>query len=369
MADTFSRDSLTSYEAQPAKVVPDTTPPVEAKNVTPAAKEPAEPVAATPSGDDAESAIQSETGDGTSDVTAESSTASVEPSDDTDPSEETGEPAAVEAAATPPPPKKGSAAARVQEVLDKAEGYKEFGKQMAAELQKARNEIAQLKAGGSPASARTASAPQNEDPPMPDLSDPDVDFDTDKLRAKTAKWIKDVAKAAATPDPRVTEQAQTIAHVNAKTKEFAATHDDWKEVVEENPILIANQLSRDASLAVAKSDNVAALMYEMGKDPLLAVKISKMSPAQQLVAIGKLEAKIEAQSPSTASKTNAAGAKPATTKSLTNAPPPPSPTRASGRAQERDETDPSMDMEEFARRHRMVKQDKRAQHRKAMGLS
>lgn len=388
---TFSRDDLANYEKQPQTAVDDTQAraadkeagdaqaaeqaakeaALAAKNAKSAATADTNNSVEDPSGDEVDTGDQSETGDGTSDENADSSTAPADPSGDSDTSEE----------AARQPPKKGSAAERIQELLDLTEGYKEYGQLKDNALKEALAELARLKAGSgasAPTKAEAKAEPVSDDP-MPDLTDPDVNFDTDKLREKTQKWIdKKIAQGTQRVVKEITGQTaaeKLEAEVNTKVAAFAATHSDWETKVAKNPVLIQNQLSPVASLAVARSENTADILYAFGNDPALAIRVAKQTPEQQLVTIGKIEAKIEAAKeaakvaqPDDKGKLPAAGAKPVKQKSLTQAPPPPTPTKAAGRPTEREETDPALSMDDFARRHREKKQTHRAQMRKARGL-
>src|SRR5208337_5113682 len=167
------------------------------------------------------------------------------------------------------------------------------------------------------------------------------------------------------------EAVKRRATVEKRIEEFAKTHKDYTAVVTNNPVLAQNQLCPDAGIAVAQSEHVARLLYEFGKDTALAIRTAKQTPAQQCITIGKMIAKIEAE-PTSGSKQNGNGSKPnaqnGQKKSITQAPPPPRPTVAGGRATSRDPTDPSMSVEEFARQHRMGKQSAREQARKMRGL-
>jgi len=252
---------------------------------------------------------------------------------------------------------------------------------MQTQLKDALSELARLKGGGTPTAAQATAAkapPVVEDEPMPDMSDPDIAFDNDKYRAKMQKWSKDQAKIAAREIIReVTgqdEAAKRRAAVEKDIEEFAKTHKDYKAVVTENPVLAENQLAPDAGIAVAQSGHCARLLYEFGKDTALAIRTARQPVAQQLITIGKMLAKIEAEkSAAPGSKQNGNGSKPnaqnGQKKSITQAPPPPRPTTAGGRAVSRDPTDPSMSVEEFARQHRMGKQSAREQARKMRGLN
>jgi len=400
----FSRADLENYEKQPQKQVDDKLNPF--RGATPARAADAAAVAAvaagqnvdaTPGGSAAAAASDplvdedspivdedgtlgdpTDSGEGTSDEDADSSTASVDPSDETDPNKDlTGEADGEEASPARPAPKKGSAEERIVELNDLLEGTKIFGKHMQTQLKDALAELERLKGGGKPTAAQTAAAaapPVTEDEPMPDLADPDVAFDNDKYRAKMQKWTRDQAAITARQIVREmsgqTEALKRREIVEERIKEFAKTHKDYDAVVTKNPVLAAHQLGPDAGAAVAQSEHVGRLLYEFGKDTALAIRTAKMSPAQQCIQVGKMIAKIEEEHARSASKN---GSKPdaqtGQKKSITKAPPPPTPTRGGGRPAERDIVDPNMSMEEFARRHRGSKQSARETARRGRGLN
>jgi hypothetical protein len=399
----FTRADLENYEKQTQKQIDDKINPF--RGATPARVADAAAVAAvaagqnvdaTPGGSAAAAAPEplvdedapivdedgtlgdpTDSGEGTSDDTADSSTASVDPSDETDPNTDlTGEADGEEASPARPAPKKGSAEERIVELNDLLEGTKIFGKHMQDQLKNALAELERLKAGGKPTAAQTDAAsapPVVEDEPMPDLADPDIAFDNDKYRAKMQKWTKTQAALAAREIVRemtgVDEAAKRRAVFEKRIAEFAKTHKDYEAVVTKNPVLAAkeNQLAPDAGIAVAQSKHVGRLLYEFGKDTALAIRTARQSPAQQLITIGKMIAKIEAES--TAKNGSKPDAQPGQKKSITKAPPPPTPTRAGGRPGERDIVDPNMSMEEFARRHRGSKQSARETARRGRGLN
>jgi hypothetical protein len=410
----FTRDQLEAYEKKPQTQVSDKQMVANfMKGATPArAADPAAVAAvaagqvdATPGGAPARQAVAdsdpltddspivdedgtlgdpTDSGEGTSDEnSADSSAAAVDPADDADPNADlTGDPAAEEEAVARPVPKKGSAQERIVEALDLAEGYKVFGQHMQDQLKEALTENARLRGGGTPApTATTPAAPpvvEAEDP-MPALNDADVAFDDDKYRAKMQNWVDRRTEAVA---KRVLRQAtgadaaqKVRDSVEAKVTAFAQEHPDFEKVVKMNPVLAQNQLAPDAGLAVGQSEYTAELLYAFGKDPGMAIRVARQSPAQQLLTIGKMIAKIEAEKESSkgaapAGKGNPqGGAKPAQKKSITQAPPPPRATPAGGRTQSFDPLDPNVSIDEFARQHRQGKQSTREQNRKQRGLS
>lgn len=364
---TFSRDDLAAYEAKPQTTVAEVV-----KDAPPAANADETDSVDTPSGDEAETGDPSVTGDGTSDENAASSTAVVEPGDESGTDEDATAGEGDEAPAPAVAPKKGSAAARIQELLDLTDGYKEYGKVTATELAEARAEIARLKSGGAPAPKTTpAEAPQEvADAPMPLIEDEDIAYDSTKYKEKMKAWLdardkKLVSTVVATV--KTTEARDKLnTHVSTSFATFAETHKDWDAKVVSNKVLIANQLDPEVATEVAKSEHVADIVYAFGNDDALAIRVAKLPKAQQSIEVGKIIAKIEAAK--AAPVVPVAGAKPAVKKSLTNAPPPPTPVKAAGRPQQREETDPTLSMDDFAKRHRDAKQAKRIQNQKARGL-
>ncbi len=404
----FSREDLEKYEKQPQKQVDDKVNPF--RGATPARAADAAAVAAvaagqnvdaTPGGSAAAAASDplvdedapvvdedgtlgdpTDSGEGTSDENADSSTAAADLSGETDPNTDlTGEGGGEEAPTARPAPKKGSAEERIVELNDLLEGTKIFGKHMQTQLKDALSELERLKGGGNPTATQTAAAaapPVVEDEPMPDMADADVAFDNDKYRAKMQKWTKNQVKIATREAVReitgADEAQKRRAAVEEKITKFAKATPDYKAVVTENPVLAQHQLCPDAGIAVAQSEYTARLLYKFGKDTALAIRTAKQSPAQQCITIGKLIAECEAEDRvASKGKQNGNGSKPnaqpGQQKSITKAPPPPTPTRAGGRALARDPTDPNMSVEEFARQHRLGKQSARDTARKMRGLN
>jgi hypothetical protein len=399
----FTREDLATYEKGPQKEVSDKVNPF--RGATPAKAADAAAVAAvaagnidaTPGGapaaaravpdpladdspvvdEDGTLGDPTDSGEGTSDAQSEESSASaVDPGDETDPNVDlVAEQPAEEEADARPAAKKGSAAERIVELNDLAEGYKVFGSHMQEQLKDALAEINRLK-GGTPTAGPVAAPPVVEDEPMPDMADEDVGFDNDKYRAKMQKWVKGQVRSGTAAAVREINGAGVAdkmrQDVETKVSTFVKDHPDFDHVVVKNPTLAAHQLAPDAGLAVAQSEYTAELLYKFGKDTGLAVRVAKLSPAQQLVAIGRMIAEIESEKNVTTAKkqeTTQGGAKPAQKKSHTQAPPPPRAIPAAGRPAGRSQLDPAMDMNEFARQHRAGKQSSREANRKQRGLN
>lgn len=121
---------------------------------------------------------------------------------------------------------------------------------------------------------------------LPDIADPDVNFDVNKLREKTAAYVARQAKQAVA-------QLQTRTRINEKISQARKAHPDWEEVVDKNPVLAANQLAPDAAMSVARSKHTGELLYRFGKDPALAIRVAKLSPRHQVLEVANLIRDIE----------------------------------------------------------------------------
>jgi hypothetical protein len=394
----FSREDLLAYEKKPQTQVSDkvnpfagATPAAVASAAAVAAVEAGQNLDATPGGA-AAAAAQTEplvddapvvdedgtlgdptdSGEGTSDELVASSTTTDDPSVESDPAADlTSEPTEDEVA---PAPKKGSAAERIVELNDLTEGYKVFGRQMQEQLKDALSEIERLKGGGTRAAPAVAPLVVEKDEPMPDMGDPDVQFDNDKYRVKMANWVKTQGRIEARRALREEQSATAVARVRndveSKCEAFAKDHKDFKTVVTDNPVLAQNQLHPFAGRAVAKSEYTAELLYAFGKDIAMAIRVAKMEPEDQVLAISDMVAKIKSEKKAPVKSTAPQpGAKPGAKKSTTQAPPPPRPISGGGRATARDVLDPNMSMDDFVRQHRGGRQAERAQNRKQRGLS
>jgi hypothetical protein len=396
----FTRDELAAYEKKPQEKVSDKANPF--RGATPAQAATAAAVAAvqsgqnldaTPGGTPAQASATpdplvddspvvdedgtlgdlTESGEGTSGEQSEESPASaVDPGNESDPNTDlTGE--QTDEVAARPAPKKGSAAERIVEVLDLADGYREYGKLKAEEAADLRAQLEALKTGDTtPVKTATATASLG-DKPMPRMEDEDVNFDVDKLQAKTEQWIDARAELKAERAfQRLTGQTEAQKArdaIDAKMETFAKTHDDFETVVKKNKVLHANQLAPPAAGMVGRSEYTAEIVYRFGKDLGLTVRAAKADPVQQMLIVADMIAEIKAEKKAAGTKTPQPGAKPGATKSITRAPPPPRPTQAGGRAVARDVLDPTMSMDDFARQHRDSTQAARAQNRKQRGLN
>ena len=147
--------------------------------------------------------------------------------------------------------------------------------------------------------APAAAAPPAEevDEPMPDLADPDIAFDTDKLRTKMKAWVvKNSERAAVQAVMRVRDSnaaAKAMQNVEKKVTRFAKDHADFDTVVRKNKILAQNPLGPDAGTLIQESEFTAELLYQFGKDTNLAVRTARMTPREQVAQITRMIVALE----------------------------------------------------------------------------
>jgi hypothetical protein len=130
--------------------------------------------------------------------------------------------------------------------------------------------------------------PDLSDEPMPDMADADINFDTDRLAERTKSWIQRQARREITAQRLNANIESGIAVAKTRYKDFDA-------VVTFNPILKANQLHPLAGAAVGASKYVGEMLYYFGRNPDYAKRVAAMPPAQQLLEVGMVKAKIIAE--------------------------------------------------------------------------
>lgn len=150
-----------------------------------------------------------------------------------------------------------------------------------------------------------------------------VDFDPIKLNKMQNEWIqrqvtKQVKSALGQIENSRSENAVRQAF-DQKTAEFRKTAPDFDTVLA-NPAL--PQLSPEAARVVVRSDLGPDIAYHLGKNPDLAIRISRMEPVDQAAAIGRLEGQLSKTTQEEPSKN---AKQPVKVASVTKAPPPPKP--------------------------------------------
>jgi hypothetical protein len=380
----FTREELAEYEKRPQVQVDDKinpftgkTPPAATKQDPPADEsvtvEDDADLGTPPSGDEVVT-DPDEQGDGTSDENGANGDPSTPdpaaPSGETETTETTED----DGSTVTPPPKKGSAAERIQEVIDEREGYKAYGTYAQEVIAAKDAEIAELrKKVTTPTPAATATQAEPADP-MPSMEDPGINYDPTAFNREVKAWTdrelarrsKAAATAASAPN---TELQKVVETYNARAAKFAETHKDFVTAVSTLPTF-----GPLAARTMILSEDGPDLLYWLGRHKVDAVRIAKLPPEDQLLELGTIRATIKQGKPVIAPK-NATPASDAsktptvkTTKSTSNAPPPPTRVPAGNRSQARDIQDPGLSMEDFARRHYEGRQSQREASRKLRGL-
>ena len=179
-------------------------------------------------------------------------------------------------------PSRGGAAERIQELVAERNAAMEWGEYWY------RQAIAQR----TPQQQDTAPAQPADDAP-PKLEDFDS---TEKWAAAYAKWTRDTIgrEVEAKTYETVAKHREEAERVSAQEKwqermaKFAEQHPDAQRVIA-NPTL---PITKAMSEVITASENGPALAYHLGKNPVEAARIARMSPTQQAAALGRLEAKL-----------------------------------------------------------------------------
>ncbi len=348
----FTRESLAAYEAQTTAAAPAAaqTPPAEPAPVADA------PVAAPDASDtssvedvSADPAVPGE--DGTSDATDDSSSPPADSDSDT-PTSEQGD----------GKPRKGSAQERIEELVFERNAARKFNDHLLDTIKELKAKVDGL-AAPAPATASTpatATAPAASDDDPPTLEQ--YKFDPVEYAKAQSKWLKDqVDKKVATALAEAKGQ-QDIATAQQKFVEREAeakkAYPDFEVVTSKNPNF--PKLHAETANAIVRSDLGPIVAYEIGKDAVLSARIEKMNQRDQLAAIARVEGMIIGRQAAATKSTP----KPAQ-KTVTKAPPPPTPVRGSSNPQKNVS---EMSMEEFVAHDRQQKLAQQAElkQRRAM---
>lgn len=130
--------------------------------------------------------------------------------------------------------------------------------------------------------------------PQPTLEQ--FDHDQDKWADAFSKWSINQAGRVADEKVATAIESQRLANENSAVKakweeksgEFAETHPDFDSIVH-NPTIRINQ---DMVKVFMQSDKGPELAYHLGKNPDIAVRISRMPPAKMALALGRLESEL-----------------------------------------------------------------------------
>jgi hypothetical protein len=352
----FTRDSLATYEKQPQTpvelpktvLVGDSPPAASTQAATDsAATESTASDTSSVEGVSADSAAPSD--DGTSDATDNSSNPTADSDSDTSASD-TGD---------GKPRARGTAQERIEELVTERNAYRKYGEHLLAQIQ-------ELKGGAKPAittpvseaPAAATTADSGDEPPTLEQ----YKFDPVAFSKAQTKWLKDqVAKGVQTALANERGQ-QDMATAQAKFREREAAsrqlHPDFDIVTIKNPNY--PKLDPKAANLVIRSEFGTEIAYELGKNAGLSARIEKMDADSQIAAIGRLEGTIAAR-PAATTPTAAVSKPNLAQKTVTKAPPPPTPVRGSSNPQK---AISEMSMDEFVAHERAQKLAKREQNLK-----
>lgn len=360
----FTRDDIAAYEKQAPAVVADTL----ETAFTPAAAAPAPAAAPQPAATAPDETVTEETaagespasadpdpaapgGESSAETTADSATANTQPEGETSTTEENGN----------QPPPKGSARERIEDLVSERNALRKYI-EYREQLWNTEGKKPAAPASPETPAAKPATAPAAQpaaDDPRPTLEK--FDFDLEAYGKAEGEWIQrqidrgvDRKLGAVKEEEKATAAQAEATRVRAAFEEnaakFESTHSDFRAVIL-NPAL--PRLAPVAAAAMVRSDQSAAILYHLGKHVDEAARIARMAPEQQLMAIGRIEAKVGAPQP-----TPTPAPKPAPKqKTVSQAPPPPTPVAAGGVAAK----DPStMSMDEFVAHERQQEANRRA---------
>jgi hypothetical protein len=315
MPEAFTRESIAQYEQQAAAPVAAAEPVVEAEVPTPEAE-----IEQTPESSTEVAAVvpTEEEGDGLSGETVEASP--------TPGAADDGKP-------------RSRAQERIEDLITERNAYRKW-----AELQEAKAKELEAAVAAKPAPPAVAQTVSSDKPPKLE----DFNYDMDAFNAAHEKWIDErVAKtvqAELTKTQAATEQAKITAAFVEREAASRAAHPDYDAVTMKNPLF--PKFQPGATKVLVRSELGTEVAYELGKNPALAAKFEKLDEAGQIATIGRIEGTIEAR------KASPAAAKTPPKKTVTKAPPPPTPLSGSKGAQKGPE---SMSMQEFVEHERQQK--------------
>jgi hypothetical protein len=202
-----------------------------------------------------------------------------------------------EGAADAQPDKEGGEEKDKTSPQQRAAFARERNKRQAAEQRATalETQVAQLAQAVAKLSGETDRAKEDPRPSRETFDDPNA-YDK-ALEDWAGRRASEVAKAEAKADQLKQQQdAQNEALRNAFTERkqaFEKDHPDFDDVVfsEDVPISLA------MSQAILEAEDGPAIAYHLGENPEVAERISKLSPAQAVIEMGRISQKLAAPPP------------------------------------------------------------------------
>ncbi len=121
----------------------------------------------------------------------------------------------------------------------------------------------------------------------------DFNFDEGKHQAYLLEMASKAATEAAKREleaerEQATRQEQAATYVK-RAKDFAKEHEDYKEIAESAPI------SDDVAEIILGLDNGPEVAYHLGKNPDVAMDVSRLPPVHAAFELGQIAARLEFQ--------------------------------------------------------------------------
>jgi len=286
----FSREDLKTYEAKKFEPAPDSFDPF---NPADAPANPAEPAAP------AAEQVASEPVSVKTEADPLASDTSVDGSQVEQPAEATAAPAeeavsadsdsdtqSAEADGAERSPRRNDARERIEELVSERNALRKYGEYLL-------ETVKQLQA--QPAAAKpAAAAPQaDKEDPAPTLEQ--FDFDPAKFAQAQNEWVnKQIQKGI----DQAVQKLQTQNEVATIRANFAARSEQFKKSKADFDVVLSNPalppLHETAAALVLRSVNGPAIAYHLAKNPDLAVRVARMDPEQQRLAVARIEGQVTA---------------------------------------------------------------------------
>lgn len=202
-----------------------------------------------------------------------------------------GETEAIENSSKDQKPKKDKLTARFSELTGK---IKALESELAAKSGTGRSEVAETK----PAELPTLPPDPKDPEPTLEKSGDYVEWQKEwmKWQIRQDKRAEQAARAAADRQHAAKAQAETF---QSRIAEAKSEHADFEAVAFNKDLPVTNTMGD----AIKDSDLGAKILYHLGKNPDEAARIAKLPAVSQVREIGRIEAKLEAQTAPAAGET------------------------------------------------------------------
>jgi hypothetical protein len=195
------------------------------------------------------------------------------------------------AAGDQPPDADTPAARRIKELVDERNATRDYAEYWRQQATKGLQPPA-------PAATPPAAPVAKPAPTLAQFKNEDGTYNAAAWSEANAKWLDEQVEIRATAivDQRLTvreqrqQQDQTASSWQQKCAEFRATQPDF-DAVTSNPTLPIPKSVADVIVTLEKGP---AVFHHLGTNPAEAARIARLTPAQQAVALGRLEERLVA---------------------------------------------------------------------------